>query len=118
LKGLRVLLICLVAVALIVGVGLLSGMIPRTSEYDAVRPPCERLPDRQTALDAVASHQDLVRQLEDAGPGVTVDVATPCDDQPDRAVIRITYTNDDEGQGIRDILGQEGFGVAVEVVGD
>lgn len=108
----------LVVALLVVGAVLLSGVFPRTSEYDAVRPPCERLPDRQTALDAVASHQDLVRQLQDAGPGVTVDVATPCDDQPDRAVIRIAYTNDDEGRGIRDILGQEGFGVAVEVVSD
>lgn len=113
-----VFLVCLVAILLIAGTALFSGVIPRTSEYDAVRPPCERLPDRQTALDAVASHQDLVRQLQDAGPGVTVAVATPCEDQPDRGVVRITYTNDDEGKGIRDILGQEGFGVAVEVVGD
>ncbi len=117
-NGLRVVLFGLVALLLVAGAILLSGVFPRTSEYDAVRPPCERLPDRRTALDAVTSHQDLVRQLQEAGPGVAVDVATPCDDQPDRVVVRITYTNDDEGQGIRDILGHEGFGVAVEVVGD
>lgn len=118
MKGGFALLLGVLAILLIVGAVLLSGVIPRANKYDAVRPPCEQLPDRQTALDAVASHQDLVRQLQEAGSGVTVDVATPCEDQPELAVVRITYTNDDEGQGIRDVLTQEGFGVAVEVVGD
>jgi len=49
---------------------------------------------------------------------VAVDVATPCDDQPDRAIVRITYATDDEWEGVDAILTQEGFGVAVELVSD
>lgn len=50
--------------------------------------------------------------------GVKVDVATPCEGQPDRALIRISYATKAEREGIDTILAQEGFGVPVELVRD
>jgi hypothetical protein len=64
----------------------------------------------------VASHEDLVTRIRSVGPGVTVDVATPCDGQPERAIVSIKYTTEAEWKGVDAILGQEGFGVAVELV--
>ncbi len=101
------------------GAGVLPGVIPLLRGHDSARPPCEQLPDRQSVVDAVASHQDLVTRIHNVGPGVEVDVATPCEDQPDRAIVRITYATDDEWKGVDAILRRdEGFGVAVELVSD
>jgi hypothetical protein len=113
-----VILAALVVVLLIAGAGLLSGVDPFPLGRDSERPPCDQLPDRQTVADALASHQDLATRIRAVGPGVTVEVATPCDDQPDRAILRITYGTDDEWEGVDAILTQEGFGVAVELVSD
>jgi hypothetical protein len=114
---------CLLAVVLIVGAGLLTGGLvagvgPLSRGHDSARPPCEQLPDKQAVVDAVASHEDLVTRIREVGPGVKVEVATPCDDQPDRAIVSITYTTDAEREGVDAILGQEGFGVAAELVSD
>jgi hypothetical protein len=50
---------------------------------------------------------------------VGVDVATPCEGQPDRAILRITYTTDAERKGVDAILQkEEGFGVPVELVSE
>lgn len=116
----RVLVIlgALVVVVLIAVAGLLFGVDPLPRSRDSERPPCEQLPDRQAVVDALASHQELVARIHGVGPGVKVDVATPCDDQPERAIVSITYATDDEWKGVDAILTQEGFGVAVEVVGD
>ncbi len=113
-----VFLVCLVGFLLIVGAAMLSGVVPLSRSRDSARPPCEQLPNRQLVADAVASHEDLVTRIHNVGPGVKVDVATPCDGQPDRAIVRITYTTETEWEGVHAILGQEGFGVAVELVGD
>ena len=52
-------------------------------------------------------------------PGVTVEAATPCDDSPDRAIVRITSTTDAEREGVDAILRDAlGFGVPVEVIGE
>lgn len=118
MKGVHVFLLCLLAVLLVVGTGLLTGVVPLPRGRDSARPPCEQLPDRQTAVDAVASHEDVVTRIENVGPGVKVNVATPCDDQTDRAIVRITYSSDDEWRGVNAILTQEGFGVEVELVSD
>jgi hypothetical protein len=109
---------CLLAVVLVVGAGLLTGAVPLSNGHNSARPPCEQLPDRQAIVDAVASHEDLVTRIQEVGPGVKVDVATPCEDQPDRAIVRITYATDAEWEGVDSILGQEGFGVAAELVSD
>lgn len=122
MKGVSVFLVCLAGVLLILvavaGAGLRPGVGPWSSGRDSGRPPCEQLPDRQSAVNALAAHENLVRRIEDVGPGVTVDVATPCRDQPDRAIVRITYATEDEWRGVDAILRQEGFGVAVELVSD
>ena len=116
-KHVGVFLVSLVVVLLIVaGATAVSGVNPLDSGHKYVRPPCAQLQDRKTVEHALASHQDLVARLESAGPGVTVDVDTPCNDQPDRALVRITYETDKEWDSIQSILGQEGFGVAVDVV--
>lgn len=111
-------LVVVVVVLLIVGTALLSGVDPFPLGRDSERPPCDQLPDKQTVADAIASHEDLATRIREVGPGVTVDVATPCDDRPDRAIVRITYATDDEWEGVDAILTQEGFGVAVELVSD
>jgi hypothetical protein len=114
-----VFVLCLFGMLLIAGAGVVFGVIPLSRGGDSARPPCEQLPDRQTVADAVASHEDLVTRIRDVGPGVTVDVATPCEGQPDRAIVRITYETDDEREGVDAILRQEdGFGAPVELVSD
>lgn len=118
MKRIHVLLLCVVGALLISGAGIAFGAIPLSRSHDSERPPCGQLPDRQPVVDALASHEDLVNRIRGVGPGVTVDVAAPCEDQPDRAIIRITYATDDEWEGVDAILREEGFGVAVEFVGD
>lgn len=93
-------------------------MIPLRRGHDSARPPCEQLPDRQAVVDAVASHEALVARIHEVGPGVKVDVATPCSGQPDRAIVTITYATDAEWKGVDSIIRDEGFGVAVELVSD
>ena len=115
-----VFLLCLFGALLIVGAiagaGLSSGVIPLSRGRDSARPPCKRLPDRKSVVDAVASREDLVARIRSVGPGVKVDVATPCEGQPDKAIVSIKYTTDAEWEGVNTILRQEGFGVALELV--
>ncbi len=116
MKGLLVFLFCVLAVALVMATGLLTGVVPLPKGRDSARPPCEQLPDRQTVVDAVASHRELVTRIENVGPGVKVDVATTCEGQPNRAIVWITYTTDAEWEGVHAILTQEGFGVEAQLV--
>lgn len=102
----------------IAGAGMFPDLNPWSRGHDSSRPPCDQLPDRQAVVDALASHEELATRIQDVGPGVTVEVATPCDDQPDRAIVRITYETDDEWEGVDAIIREEGFGVAVELVSD
>lgn len=112
------LLICVLGVLLIAGAGLATGVVPLSGGRDSARPPCEKLPDKESVEEAVASHEDLVTRIEDVGSGVNVGVATPCEGQPDKAIISIEYETDDEWEGVNDVLMQaEGFGVPVELVG-
>lgn len=111
-----VLVVCLLAAMLTVGAGVLFGVIPLSRGQDSARPPCEQLGNRKSVADAVASHEDLVTRIRNVGPGVKVDVATPCAGQPERAIVRITYATDAEWKGVDAILRHEGFGVAVELV--
>lgn len=112
----KILLFCLVGVLLVTGSGVAFGLVPLFGGDDSARPPCEQLPDRKSVEDAVASHEDLVARIQKVGPGVKVDVATPCEGQPYRAIVRIKYTTDTEWKGVDAILQQEGFGVPVELV--
>ena len=107
---------CLFAAVLTAGAGVMSGAIPLTRGHDSARPPCEQLPNRKAVVDAVASHEDLATRIQHVGPGVKVDVATPCAGQPDRGIVSITYTTDAERKDVGAILRHESFGVAVELV--
>lgn len=110
-------LLCLSGVLLIVGAGVVVGAIPLSGGRDSSRPPCEQLPDRELVADAVASHEDLVARIEDVGSGVNVGVATPCEGQPERAIVRIEYETNIEWEGVDSILQQsDGFGAPVELV--
>lgn len=112
----RVLLICLAAAVLTAGAGFVFGVIPLTRGQDSARPPCAQLPDRRSVVDAVAAHEDLATRMRQVGPGVQVTVASPCANQPDRALVSIKYTTDAEREGVAAILQHEGFGVAAELV--
>jgi hypothetical protein len=117
LNRVKVLLLCLFGALLIVGAGVAFGVAPLSGGRESARPPCEQLPDRKAVADAVASHEDLVARVENVGSGVKVDVATPCEGQPDKAIVRIEYTTDAEWEGVNAILQREdGFGVPVELV--
>lgn len=107
---------CLFGVLLIVGAGVAFGLAPMLGGRDSARPPCGQLPDRKSVVDAIASHEDLAGRIQKAGPGVKVAVATPCEGQPDRAIVRIRYTTDTEREGVDAVLRQEGFGVPAELV--
>jgi hypothetical protein len=111
-----VLLTCLFAAALTVGAGFIFGVLPRTGGHDSARPPCEQLPDKASVVAAVAAHGDMVTQIQHVGPGVRVEVTTPCTGQPDRAIVSIKYATDAEWQDVDAILRHEGFGVAAELV--
>jgi hypothetical protein len=118
-KGAGVFLLILLGALLVAAAALLAGVDPLPLGRDSTRLPCEQLPDRQTVADAIAAHQELVTRIERVGPGVTVEVATPCDDSPDWAIVRITYTTDAEREGVDTILRDAlGFGVPVELVSD
>lgn len=84
---------------------------------DSARPPCEQLPNKKSVADAVASHEELASRIRNVGPGVEIAVATPCEGQPDRAIVRIGYSTDTEWESVNTILRRtEGFGVPVELV--
>lgn len=118
MKGGGVILGALVVVVLIVVSGLMLGVGSFPLGRDSERPPCEQLPARQSVVAALAARGELVTRIQEVGPGVKVDVDTPCDDQPDKAIVRITYATDDEWEGVHAILTQEGFGVPAQLVGD
>lgn len=119
MNRIKVLLLSLFGVLLIVGAGVATGVVPLSTSRDSARPPCEKLPDKESVVDAVASHEDLVARIQDVGPGVKVDAATPCEGQPDKAIIRVVYETDNEWEGVNDILQHaNGFGAPVELVSD
>jgi hypothetical protein len=107
---------CLCGVVLLVGAGLLFGVIRLPGGGDSARPPCEQLPNRTSVAEAVSSHEDVVTRIENVGPGVRVEVATPCGGQPDRAIVSIKYKTDSERERVDAILQQVSFGVPVELV--
>lgn len=109
-------LLCLLGVLLVAGAGVALGIAPLSRGHNSARPPCEQLPSKKSVVDAVTSHEGLVTRIQNVGPGVKVEVATPCEGQPDRAIARIKYTTDTEWKGVNAILQQDGFGVPAELV--
>lgn len=112
----KVALLFLFGALLIVAAGALSGVIPLSNGHDSARPRWEQLPNKKSVVDAVTSHQDLVNRIQHVGAGVKVDVSTPYEDHPDRALVSIKYTTENEWKGVDAILRQEGFGVPAELI--
>lgn len=116
MKREHVLLLVALGVLLMVGVAAVAGVGIR-SQDDSARPPCDQLPTRQTIEEALASNDQLASRIRGVGSGVTVNVATPCNDDPERAILRITYSTDSERDGVNAILTEEdGFGVEAELI--
>ncbi|MBE7699606.1 hypothetical protein H9623_04690 [Oerskovia sp. Sa1BUA8] len=66
--------------------------------------------------DALAQNPGLVEDLESIGSSVSVETGLPCDDQPDRALVRIIYTSGDQRRQIDTLLQQDTFGVPAQVI--
>lgn len=109
----------LVAILVVAGgAGAALGVVPVKRGHDSARPPCDQLPDRATVVAAIEAHGDLVARFEAVGPGVQVRAESPCKDDPERSIVRVTYGSDEEWKGVDAILREDGFGVAVEVIGE
>lgn len=103
--------------AAVLAVGLLvSGVLPVPGQDAAPHPPCEELPSRGEVDDALAQNPGLVEDLESIGSSVSVETGLPCDDQPDRALVRIIYTSGDQRGQIDTLLQQDTFGVPAQVI--
>ena len=97
---------------------LLGGIGPWRTP-DVVRPACGELPSGSAVATALAGHRDLTAQIEAVGSGVHVTRRSPCSDQPDRALVTITYRTSSERTKVDDVLTTaDGFGVPVELVED
>lgn len=101
----------------VLAVGLLvSGVIPVPGQDAAPHPPCADLPSRAEVDDALAQNPGLVEEIEGIGSSVSVEVGEPCDDQPDRGLVRITYRSDDQRAAIDTLLQEQTFGVPAQVI--
>jgi hypothetical protein len=93
----------------------ISGVGPLRAA-DVARPACSDLPSRTAVSTALANHLDLTGQIEAVGAGVHVTSTSPCTDQPERALVTITYSTSAERTGVNHILTTaDGFGVPVEL---
>jgi hypothetical protein len=103
----------MVTVAAIVALGIALGpALIQTLLFDN-RPSgvaCEDLPDRAAVEEALASHADLTRRIEDLDPTVEVLVKEPCDNRPGAAEI-VVYPGGDLRERIEGLLAEESFGV-------
>lgn len=106
----------LVAVV-VAGALLAGGVVTLPGMGGSARPPCEQLPGREEVAAAIAAQPPLVSRLEGLGSGVSVTIATPCRDLPDRAIGHVAYETDEEKALIDSLLARvDGFGVPLEVV--
>ena len=80
-------------------------------------PPCDQLPTVAAAAAGLAGNQGLAEQIKALHDGIAVEVGTPCADEPDRALIMVSYSERSERDAIRDVLKHgDGFGVPVHLV--
>ena len=110
----------LTAVAvLLVSLAVLSGAIRRPRSSDDARPPCDQLPQQEQAANAVTVHADLVERIKAVGDGVKVESTRPCQDQPRKGLVTITYGTSAERDGVTTVLAKtDGLGVPVQLVKD
>jgi hypothetical protein len=86
--------------------------VPAFLRQEQAYPPCEQLPTTAEVRQAIAIHPGLVRSFTDVGPDVSVTVRHPCEDLPDRALVSVDYTSDQQQTRIdRIFTTHDGFGV-------
>ncbi|GEN31519.1 hypothetical protein HNQ35_001930 [Cerasibacillus quisquiliarum] len=114
-SSLKITISVIIGLVLILGgFGLLNGFF--SGEKDA-HPPCEQLPKKEKAIEALNSHQTLVEEIKALGDGIEVEVGTPCSDDKDRGLVMIIYDSKSERDAISTLLGnREGFGVPIHLV--
>lgn len=101
----------------LVGLAIMLGGVVPLRAPDVTRPACSELPSGTAVSSSLADHPDLTAQIEAVGAGVHVTSTSPCSDQPDRALVTITYRTNAERTGVDHILTTaDGFGVPVELV--
>jgi|GEM_PF-6076719 len=106
------LLVALGGVA-VTGVALVSsGAVALPGQQASTHPPCAELPTPAAVTHALGQHTSLVKQLQ--GIGTQVSVGTPCDGQPDKALVLITYKSAAQQDGIVAIMNSDGFGVPAQ----
>ena len=101
----------------LVGLAIVMGGVGPLHAPDVTRPACSELPSKSAVSTALADHPDLTAQIEAVGAGVHITSTSPCSDQPDRALVTITYGTNAEHAGVDHILTTaDGFGVPVELI--
>jgi hypothetical protein len=114
MKTSRLVLIVGSVAAALVAAGLATGLLRFPHAGDS-RPPCDQLPTREQADRALRSHSALKDRILSDAKGVSVHVSMPCDGQ-DRALIRVSYSQDSQREAVQTALLDGGFGVPVELV--
>jgi len=103
--------------ATVVGLAVVLGGVGPWRTPDVARPACSELPSASAVNSALSGHRDLTAQIEAVGSGVHVTRTSPCSDQPDRALVAITYHTGTERTKVDHLLTTaDGFGVPVELV--
>lgn len=92
------------------------GVLRLPGSADSTRPPCAQLPTVVAVERALSVNPTLVERIEAVGDGVEVSVAQPCE-EPERALVRVTFSSEVERTGVDAILREDGFGMPVELVG-
>lgn len=111
--------IAVAVVTVAAGLAIVLGGFGILPAPDLGRPACSQLPNKSAVSTALADHPDLAAQIQAAGSGVHVLSTSPCSDQPDRALVTITYRTEEERTKVDHILTTaDGFGVPVELVKD
>ncbi|XBH21208.1 hypothetical protein V5R04_13460 [Jonesiaceae bacterium BS-20] len=109
--------IAIAAIALLLVTGgalVLAGVIPNASVD--THPPCDQLPTMAQVEAAIAANPNIVAQLSNQGPGISVRADSPGCEGKDQFLISVSYKTDDEYAGIREVLEQSnGFGVPVAI---
>jgi hypothetical protein len=104
--------------AVLVGGLVLSGVVHRPGSGDSARPPCAQLPPLSDVEGAIERHPGLVRDLEAAGPLVSVRAASPCrGGLATRGLVEVGYSSDGERRRIDATLtSSAGFSAPVQLV--
>lgn len=84
-----------------------STMLPSPlSKSKETHPPCDQLPTRAEAQKAIDEHPEYIGRIKAVSPTVTVRADSPGCEDPNRALVIITYANDDDLPRLEEVLVQ------------